>query len=107
MHLLRRQIIENHLLKLGSEGRNEKAARLLDFVISPVCNDLLDRIVKLTDELAALDHKESQIHATTWEKRGELIRAVRDQRDQITDTFSQITHGSEASRDPRAAGNRR
>ena len=97
VHLLRRQIIENHLLKLGSEARNEKAARLLDFVISPVCIDLLDRIVKLTDELVALDHKETEVHASVWKKRGGLIRAIRDQRDQIADAFSQIAYGSEAS----------
>jgi hypothetical protein len=96
VHLLRRHIIENYLLKLGSEARDEKAARVLDFVMSPVCIDLLDCIVKLTDELMALDHKETEVHAATWKKRTDLIRAVRDQRDQIADAFSRITHGSDA-----------
>lgn len=91
------KIIENHPFKFGSEARDEKAARLLDFVMSPVCIDLLDCIMKLTDELVALDHKETEVHAATWKKRGELIRAVRDQRDQIADAFSRITHGSGAS----------
>ena len=97
IHLLRRQIVQSHLLKLGSAARNDKASRLLDFVISPVCTDLLDQIVKLTEELLGLDLKETQVHAATWKKRGELIRAVRNQRDQITETFSRIAIGPEAS----------
>ena len=32
VHLLRRQILQSHSLKLGSEGRNAKATRLLDFI---------------------------------------------------------------------------
>jgi hypothetical protein len=96
-HLLRRQIVQNHLLKLGSEARNDKASRLLDFVTSPVCTDLLDQIAKLTEELLGLDLKETQVHAATWKKRGELIRAVRNQRDQIAEEFSRITMGAEES----------
>ena len=96
-HLLRQQIIQNHSLKLGSEARNDKASLLLDFVISPVCTDLLDRIVQSTDELLGLDLKETQVHAATWKKRGELIRAVRNQRDQIAEEFSRITMGAEES----------
>ena len=97
MHLLRRQILQSHALKLGSEGRNEKASRLLDFIVSPVCTDLLDQIVKLTEELFALDVKETYAHQATWKKRGELIGAVRKQHDQMAEAISRITTGSEAS----------
>ena len=97
VHLLRRQILQNHVLKLSTEARNEKAERLYDFIISPVCTDLLDRVVKLTEDMVALDAKEADAHATTWKKRGELIRAVRNVHDQFADVVSQITAGLEAS----------
>jgi hypothetical protein len=96
-HLLRRHILQSCLLKLGSEGRNEKAARLLDFIVSPACTDLLDGFVKLTDELSALDRKEADSHSATWKKRGALILAVRNARDQFAEAVSRITHGSEPS----------
>ncbi len=97
VHLLRRHIIRNHSLKLSTEARNEKAERLYDFIISPVCGDMFNRIVKVTEDMAALDAKEADAHATTWKKRGELIRAVRNVHDQFAEVVSQITVGSEAS----------
>jgi uncharacterized protein DUF2130 len=99
VHLLRRQIIQNHVLKLGSEGRNEKASRLLAFIISPVCTDLLDRIVKLTEELVAVDVKEASSHEATWRKRGELIRGIRGVHDSFAEAIDRIigTTGSGAS----------
>jgi hypothetical protein len=96
-HLLRRQIIENNTLKLSAVARNDKAARLYDFIISPLCTDLLDRIVRLTEDLVALDVKEADVHAATWKKRGALIVAVRHVRDEIAESLSRITHGSESS----------
>ena len=97
VHLLRRQIIENHSLKLGSEARNEKAALLYDFIMSPGFSDLLNRLVKLTDDLVALDAKEADAHTTTWKKRGELIRGVRQVHDEFAEAVSRITHGSGSS----------
>jgi hypothetical protein len=94
VHLLRRQIIENYSLKLGSEARNEKAALLYEFIISPACTDLLDRLVTATDALVALDAKEADVHATTWKRRGELIRSVREVHDQFAEAVLRITHGS-------------
>ena len=97
VHLLRRQIIENYSLRLGSEARNEKAALLYDFIVSPACTDLLDRLIKATDNLVALDSKEADVHATTWKKRGELIRDVREVHDQFAEAVLRITQSSEPS----------
>ena len=99
VHLLKRQILQSHSLKLGSEGRNEKATRLLDFIVSPVCTDLLDRNVKLTEELVAIDVKEASSHKATWKKRGELIRGIRSIHDSFAENIDQIIGmtGSEGS----------
>jgi hypothetical protein len=90
VHLLRRQIIQNHMLKLGSEARNEKACRLLDFIISPVCTDLLERIVKLTEELVALDRTETAAHQKTWTRRADLIRGVQQFHDDFAASIDRI-----------------
>jgi hypothetical protein len=90
VHLLRRQVIQNHVLKLGSEARNEKADKLYSFIISPACTDLLDRIVKLTEDMAALDFKEASVHETTWKKRADLIRGVQASHDEFSATMSRI-----------------
>jgi hypothetical protein len=77
VRLLRRQIIQNHVLRLSAEARNEKADRLYDFITSPACADLLDRIDKLTDAMVDLDRTETASHQKTWAKRDDLIRGVR------------------------------
>lgn len=99
VHLLKRQILQSHSLKLGSEGRNEKATRLLDFIVSPACTDLLDRNVKLTEELAAVDVKEASSHKATWRKRAELIRGIRSIHDSFAENIDRIIGmtGSEGS----------
>lgn len=93
VNLLRGQITESHRLRLSAQARDEKAEKLLAFVVSPTCTDLLDRIVKLTDDLATLDLKEISTHETTWKKRGELIRGVQAIHDQFSAAVSAIISG--------------
>jgi hypothetical protein len=93
VHLLRSQIIDNHTLRLTTEARDEKADRLLDFIVSPGCRDLLDRIVKLTTDMANLDLKEADVHATTWKKRADLIRGIQNVHAEFAAAVSAIIAG--------------
>jgi hypothetical protein len=93
LHLLRRQIVQSHVHKLSAADRNAKADKLYAFVISPACTDLLDRIVTLTTDMAELDVKEASVHATTWKKRGDLIRAVQGIHDEFSSAVSVIIAG--------------
>jgi hypothetical protein len=97
MHLLRRQIVENHRLSLSAEARNEKADRLYSYIVSPPCTDLLDRIVKLTEDMVALDVKEASAHETTWKKRGELIGGIQGVHEEFSAAVTRIIGGSQAS----------
>ena len=96
VHLLRRQIIQNYVLKLSFEARTEKADRLYDFIISPTCGDLLDRIVTLTADMVELDRTETTAHKKTWEKRAGLIRAVQDIHGEFSQAVSAIIAGNPA-----------
>jgi hypothetical protein len=75
-HLLRRQIVQAHVLRLSNEARIEKTAELYEFITSEQCAQQLDRIGALTDEMVDLDAKETKAHQTTWGRRNALIRAI-------------------------------
>jgi hypothetical protein len=90
LHLLRRQIIENHRLKLAGPARNEKAERLLTYLTSPTCTHLIERIVKVSRELAELDRIETAAHSRTWAKRADLIVGLQRIHDEFANSVSAI-----------------
>ena len=92
-HLLRRQILENHRLKLSTEARDEKGERLLAYISSPTCTDLLDRIVNLTGDMTCLDRLETAAHQKTWSKRTDLIRSLQTIHEEFSTTVSAIISG--------------
>ena len=55
VELLRRLVIQNHVLKLSIEARSEKADAIFDFITSAACSDLFERVAKLTSEMEAID----------------------------------------------------
>lgn len=93
VHPLRSQIIDNHTLRLTAEARDVKAERLLAYVVSPACRDLPDKIVRLTTDMAALDLKEADVHATTWKKRADLIRGLQSVHTEFAGAVSAIISG--------------
>jgi hypothetical protein len=93
VHLLRKQIIDNFRLKLGAEARNEKADKLYSFILSATSDDLFDRLLKLTSDLAALDATEAKAHQSTWMKRAELVEGVIIVREQFCGVVADIIGG--------------
>jgi hypothetical protein len=98
MHLLRRHIVQMHVLRVGNEARQEKAEALHQFIVSPAGIALLDRIVRLTDDLTRLDARETTAHQKVWRERANLIAAIRDAKDRFSDTIDGIIGGSEEGR---------
>lgn len=93
VHLLRRQIIDNHRLKLTAAARDEKADNLLAYIVSPACTDQFNRIVKLTADMTDLDRTETAAHQKTWSKRADLIRSLQAIYDEFASTVSGIIAG--------------
>jgi hypothetical protein len=93
VHLLRKQIVDNFVQKLGAEARNEKADKLYEFVLSPTCDDLFDKLLGLTRDLAVLDQTESKTHIATWSKRAGLIEGVIGVRARFCGVVSDIIGG--------------
>jgi hypothetical protein len=90
LHLIRRQIIENYRLQLAAPARDEKAQRLLNYIVSPTCVDLIERIVKVSRELGELDRIETAAHSRTWAKRADLIGGLQRIHDEFATSVSAI-----------------
>jgi hypothetical protein len=93
VHLLRRQIIDNCMLKLGAEARDTKAGELYKFILSPTCDDMFDRLLKLTRDAQVLDAAEAKAHQATWMKRAELLVGVLAVREQFVSVVADIVGG--------------
>jgi hypothetical protein len=90
VQMLRRQIVQAHVLRLGNDARAEKTARLYEFMISDRCNQLFDQMRTSTEDMLELDAKEANAHRITWKKRGELIRALEKARGDICSEIEDI-----------------
>lgn len=91
VHLLRRQIITLDGLRLAGQARQEKAAQLYEYITSERFDQWLAEIDTLTDDLLALEVKETKAHETTWRRRGELLRSVQRVRGSLLTEIEQIT----------------
>ena len=91
--LLRSQVVQNHVLRLGTADRDQKADRLYGFIISPTCSDLLNRIIRATSDLNELDRSETTAHQRVWTKRGDLIRSVQSAHSEFTAAVGGIIAG--------------
>src|ERR1051325_4401534 len=76
VQLLRRQIIDNHRLKLTADERQSKAERLFAYMVSPEAGEEFERLHKATDALIEIEVREVESHRLVWRKRGELLHDV-------------------------------
>jgi len=90
VQMLRTHIIRGHGLRLSNKTRDEKTARLYEFIMSDRCGQLLDQIETLTDDMLELDVKEKRAHDATWKRRGELIRSVQRSHGDFTAEIDRI-----------------
>lgn len=90
VELLRRLVIQNHVMRRSIEARNDKAHEIFDFIVSDTCSDLFDRIAKLTGELDAIDRAETVAHEKVWSKRGDVNRAIRSAYETFSNAVNRI-----------------
>jgi hypothetical protein len=88
--LLRRHLLQLHLLKLGGEGRQQKSDLLYDFMTSPRASELLGEITNGTNDLRTLDHSERASHEKTWARRSELLRSLQSTQDEFSAAIDRI-----------------
>ena len=97
-HLLRRQTIQMHSLRLSNEGRVEKTERLYEFMTSDRASHLWNQIADATNELEAIDRSERIGHEKIWGRRGELNVRLRETHRSFAEAIDRVigATGSEA-----------
>ncbi len=94
-HLLRRQIVQTHALKLNSEDRAEKSARLYLFMTSDRADHLWEQMTQATADMTDLDRAETVAHQKTWTRRADLIRGVQVVHDEFSGAIDRIISGND------------
>jgi hypothetical protein len=97
IHLLRRQLVDSHRLKLGNEARDAKAEALFAYLTSRSCTDLFNQINKLADDMMDLDRTETAAHQKTWSRRADMIRGVQQVYDEFGAAVSRIIGATESA----------
>jgi hypothetical protein len=95
--LLRRQVVEVFSLRLGREGREQKAQALYGFLISSRARELWDEIAKVVEDFRALDLTEKSAHDRVWGRRADLIRAMQSSTDELAAAVDRIITRPEPS----------
>ncbi|WP_456790184.1 DUF2130 domain-containing protein [Bradyrhizobium sp. USDA 4472] len=90
VNVIRRHLVQTHVLRLSNDERAKKTAALYDFITSERCAGFLARIDTHTDDLLDLQVKEKKAHDMNWKRQGELIRSVQRVRAELTNEIDTI-----------------
>jgi hypothetical protein len=94
-HLLRRQVVQTHGLRLNSEDRAEKSARLYLFMTSDRADHLWEQMTQATADMTDLDRAEIVAHQKTWTRRADLIRGVQAVHGEFSTAIDRIIGGND------------
>ena len=83
VHLLRRQCVQMHLLRITGEARAEKTHKLYQFLTSPRAADLWAQATQATTDMVDLDRAETAAHQRVWTRRAELLRSGKAATDEL------------------------
>ena len=88
--LIRRHLLQAHILRLSSAERESKKAALYAFITTERCTQLFSRIDAHADELLEQQVKERKWHDAAWKKEGELIRSIQKVQAELSNEISCI-----------------
>ena len=74
--MLRRQVLQTHALNLSNADRDEKTARLYEFMTSDRAAGRWDRMAQATTDLLNIEKSDAAYQEKTRTKRTGLIHAV-------------------------------
>lgn len=98
-HIIRRQIVQVHALRLSKTERAKKMAALFDYITSPRCAHLLERIESQADALLKLQEKEMRAHEAHWKHEGALVRSIQKVKAELGNEIDGIIGTSEPDHD--------
>jgi hypothetical protein len=93
--ILRRQVLQTHLLGLSNADRDEKTARLYALLTSDRAADRWDRMSRATTDLLDIEKSDAVHQEKTRNKRLGLVHAVRVVQDEFISDIDRIVGGSD------------
>lgn len=97
--IIRRQLVQVHTLRLSKSERAKKMAALFDYITSPRCAHLLERIESQADALLKLQEKEMKAHEAHWKHEGSLLKSIQKVKAELTNEIDGIIGTSEPDHD--------
>lgn len=94
--MLRTHIIQTHALRMSSEKREEKTAKLYDYITSEHCTQLMDSMQTAFEKLEVIDVDEKKAHDSVWTKRGRVIKDLEKTRGTFVYELQRIIGTAEA-----------
>ncbi len=95
--LLRSHIVQSNALRMSAEQREEKTAKLYDYITSEPCTQLLNSMQTAFERLDAIDADEKKAHDLVWNKRGKLIKDLERTRGSFVFELHRIIGTAEAA----------
>ena len=93
--ILRRQVLQTHLLGLSNADRDEKTAKLYALLTSDRAADRWDRMSRATTDLLDIEKSDAVHQEKTRNKRLGLVHAVRVVQDEFISDIDRIVGGSD------------
>ena len=97
--IMRRQLVQVHTLRLSKSERAKKTAALFDYITSPRCAHLLERIESHADAILKLQEKEMKAHEAHWKQEGTLLRSIQKVRAELVNEIDGIIGTGEPDHD--------
>jgi hypothetical protein len=97
--IIRRQLVQVFVLRLSKSERSKKMAALFDYITSPRCQHLLERIDSHAEALQKLQEKEMKAHQAHWGQEGTLIRSIQKVKAELENEIDSIIGISELEND--------
>jgi hypothetical protein len=96
--IIRQHLLQLHTLRLSKVQREKKTAALYEFITSPRCKQLLDRVDQRAGALLDLQEEEIRWHQNNWKHQGTAIRAIQKAKADLTGEIDTILGVAESER---------
>jgi hypothetical protein len=97
--IIRRQLVQVHTLRLSKSERAKKTAALFDYITSPRCAHLLERIESHADAILKLQEKEMKAHEAHWKQEGALLKSIQKVKAELVNEIDGIIGTGEPDHD--------
>lgn len=93
VNILRRAVVQFHVLRLSNQQRDEKTAQLYDLMVSDRATERWDRLSSATTELVGIESSDAAHQQRVRDKRLSKVRAIAAVHDEFVGDIEAIVRG--------------